>query len=277
MQSLKGDTDEITEGLRLRLHLGELERQSRIATHAFGRAWRTAMTKEPDVEAVWADLQSCMFAAIIVERILKPVPTSMRPKAGLNKAAAGEHATARAARLLELLGVLDGLPALRASAVRHDLEHVDERLDEVALRGYASASDWYIASSCVVLRTPPPEIAPESSSVGLRVFVASNGLLFFDQNVLDLYAMDAALLSIRDSVADAVKRLKLVSPGESHRFTFGSAQMVRYDQDRVTRFRRWLEIRQEAGSPVDLSGLVWEEPAPPAEGSDHASLAVWRL
>lgn len=260
MQSLKGDSDEITHALRLRLYLSELERQTRIATLAFGRAWREAMTEEPDVEDVWADLQSCMFAAIIVERILKPIPSSIRAKAGLSRKDARTHADERAAQLLDLLEKPDGFPALRVSAVRHDLEHVDERLDEVWLSGYASASDWYISGSCVVMRTPPPESGSDVATVGLRVFVASNGLLLFDQNVLDMYALDAALLSIRDSVPEALAKLDARGGGRN---TFGSGQLLRYDQDRPTRFRRFLEIRTEAGDPVDLTGLVWEESPPP--------------
>lgn len=264
MQSLKGDSEEITRALRLRLYLNELERQTRIATRAFGRAWREAMTDDPDVEDVWADLQSCMFAAIIVERILKPTPASIRAKAGLSQKDARSHADDRAAQLLSLLEVSDGLPDLRVSAVRHDLEHVDERLDEVWLRGYASASDWYISGSCVVMQTPPPESGSEVATVGLRVFVASNGLLFFDQNFLDMYALDAALLSIRNSVPEALAKLDARGGG---RMTFGSGQLLRYDQNRPARFRRFLDIRTEAGDPIDLTGLVWEEP-PPTETTE---------
>lgn len=254
LYSLRGETDESTDALRLSLYLRELERQTRIATRAFARAWRAAMMEHHDVEDVWADLQSCMFAAIIVERILKPQPSSIRAKAGLDQAAARSYAATRAARLHELLELPD-LPALKVSTVRHDLEHVDERLDDVSLRGYVTASDWYVSATCVVAQTPPPETGYDASSIGLRVFVPSNGLLLFGRKVLDLYALDAALLSVRDSVPEALDRLK--TPGRN---LFGSAQLTVYNQDRAQRFRRFLEIRAEAGDPIDLTGLVWAEP-----------------
>ena len=267
LYSLNGQTDESTDALRLIMYLRELERQARIATRAFGRAWRAAMTEHHDVEDVWADLQSCMFAAIIIERILKPKRGSIWAKAGLDKEAAAEHAERRAARLLELLGAPDDLSALQVSTVRHPLEHVDERLDEVALRGYATVSDWYISDTCVVAQTPPPETGYAEASTGLRVFVPSNGLLLFGRQVLDMYALDAVLLSIRDAVPGVLDELMVPD-----RNLFGSAQLTVYDQDRQSRFRRFLEIRAAAGDPIDLTGLVWAEspPSVPRWSQQHA-------
>lgn len=53
MASLSGPTPEKTRALQLRLYLQELERQAKIATEAFERALRTALTLDR-----WHDLDA---------------------------------------------------------------------------------------------------------------------------------------------------------------------------------------------------------------------------
>jgi hypothetical protein len=72
MRSLESATTEATEALQLSLYLSELDRQAKIATRAFGRAWVGAIARQPDEDQVWADLQATLFATIILERIIRP-------------------------------------------------------------------------------------------------------------------------------------------------------------------------------------------------------------
>lgn len=88
-RSLSGATEESTDALRLIMYLEEVREQALISSRAFARAWRAALTPDYDNDAVWADLQAMLFAGVVIQRILLPDPSSIRPKAGRSRRSAG--------------------------------------------------------------------------------------------------------------------------------------------------------------------------------------------
>lgn len=251
LASIRGSSPAATEALQLLLYLTEVERQAKIATRAFERAWLGAMrpADQQDTEAIWADLQACLFASIIVERVLLPREGAIRsyPKATRNRRVA--QALKRGGQLRKLLELPDAeVEWLRVSAVRDPLEHFDERLDNVILDEVVSVSDRYVSRGLIGQTVTHDAMTTRL----LRVFVAPAGLLFYDDQPLDLYALDHVLLETLGVMADARDQLH-ESGGPPVRPVFGSQRPVYIAPEKATkRMKLFIEHHAELGAPLDV-------------------------
>ncbi|HTW21365.1 MAG TPA: hypothetical protein VME70_14270, partial [Mycobacteriales bacterium] len=146
IQSLQGETAEQTKVLRDLLYLQEIRRQAEIFTSRFEAAWARATDRatEADDGVVWADLQSAIFSAIVVARLLSTHRVQRYPHHdSIGQSAAFQHK--RAAELRSLLGVQLDSVIFSVSGVRDALEHVDERMDWHMRDDVICLSDWYIS------------------------------------------------------------------------------------------------------------------------------------
>lgn len=241
MRSLKFPSDDATAAAKDSLYVEEVTRQAEIADGAI----MSALRRGPDVDAhdaqVWASLQAALFAAICVVRLLRPVGVRWRPQGGTS-AQAQSYSDDRGARLREYLEIPDDSTIFSVAAIRNSFEHFDERVDERMTAGAVCVSDWYISDGLAAVTSTdgqPP------TGVGLRVFYPTGGLLFFDNEFLDLYAIDIELLNIRISAKTTMERLKERIKG---RGLFGG-QSLRHLLDpgkAIDRTDEWLRVRQQA-------------------------------
>lgn len=250
VQSLQGPHKEATEALRDLLYIGEVERQACIVNEAIGRAWIRAMqdATPTDDRAVWSDLQSALFAAIIVQRLLLPAPGSVHKRPQLeSKAKSQRYAERRGKRLKELLEVPEQMAEglFSVSAVRDPLEHIDERFDEVVLANAASVSDWYITDDGM---GAGPALEAKGDGHGLRAFYPLGGLLQFSGKRLDLFRLDYAHLQLRKIGVPAAHATldsrRQSDQGGYNTFSFRNVQFMPEDQA-VSRCRRWMQLRAE--------------------------------
>jgi hypothetical protein len=248
MRSLKGANQDATEALRLLLYLDEIDRQAMIVNQAFAQAWIGALKREPDNQRVWADLQAALFAAVVVERILRP--GRVHARAGKNQAECQMHAQERAETLRVLLDLPtdstpEGAELVAVSAVRDPLEHIDERIDGLVLQDLACISDLYISHG-PALRTVPGDCY----QANLRVFVAPIGVVIYDDKLVDMFKVDADLLTLRvDAIPKARATLEQRVRGRN---LFGGGQLVDYSSEQsADRVRRYLSHRAQKGAPLD--------------------------
>jgi hypothetical protein len=264
IRSLKGQTEEATEALRDGLYLDELERQAVIVNSNIVFAWRRAMGDcSPTDPDVWAALQAALFAAIVVQRVLRPGRVR-RYRHHQTQRESQDFAECRGRRLRELLGVTAEASLLRVQGVRDPFEHVDERLDQLMTPETISLSDWYISTGKALV-TPGASSGSGLSSggYGLRVFFPAGGVLYFDSEALDLYALDIAMLQIREAINAARGSLQQKVRGRN---VFGGSQLVDLlPEDHVQqRAAGWLADRDERGHGLGVRLVM------PPDGVDDA-------
>jgi hypothetical protein len=252
MRSIQGGSEESTQALRLQFYLDELKRQSEIASSSLTRGWIRAV--QPDVAeddaAVWGDLQSALFAAIVIRRILDPAGVSFKPKETHNIRQAA--AKRRGAKLRELLQITESSALLKVANVRDSFEHFDERLDGVFLNKRASLVDWRISEDGIRVKTPRDTDVPAGEA--LRQFFPASGTLHFGDTDLDLFALDRALLELSEKVTRASEEL---APSKVGPYTYGLFDKEYFDlPDRANaRVRDWFNFRAKHGNPINPSEL----------------------
>jgi hypothetical protein len=252
MSSISGGTPETTEALWLNVYLTEIRRQAELGSRYIKRAWTRAMSDglRSDDNMVWGDLQAALFSAIVIQRIMKPGPVRSQPKS--TKAARQQQADHRGNRLRELLGIDDSWPLFLAKDVRDACEHFDEKLDSVVLDGMVSLVDWHISHDGKMLQTPPQPVAGRELAADLRAFYPRGGILRFSARYeLDIFNLDVAFLNLleEDGVTAAQASLK---EGLEGPITFGASQYVYLmsEENEDLRVKEWLDVRDEAGTPV---------------------------
>jgi hypothetical protein len=230
------------EAARDLVFVDELVRQAEIATHNIAEAWKRGLrTEDQHDRQTWALLQGALFAAIIVVRILKP--RRVHAYSGLSQKDSQKVADSRGARLRDLLEIDKDSDIFSVEAVRNSFEHFDHRLEERLVAGVHTLSDWYVTDGTAFM-TPEQPDGPDS--VGLRVFFPAGGDLYFDRQVLDLFALDIALLDLRQQALAARQRLKTQVRGRGHFVCHPKHLMTAEDARR--RREEWLRVRTGAGA-----------------------------
>lgn len=246
MWSLRGETPKATEALQTLLYLRELDRQATIFGACFDNARRLGLLANTDQDdmVVWANLQGALFAAIVVQRLLRPVEEQVRKHDHhRSRGESKRFAVARGKRLRKLLSVPDDPALFTVAEVRNDFEHVDERLDGLMRPDVICVSDWYISAG-VVSQTGP---SGDSMGYGLRVFMPNSGRLFYDTRVLDLYHLDLNMLDLRALIGQVTPQ---VAAGFTGRGLFGGTQAVTFAGNATERTRLWLADRAGRGHPI---------------------------
>jgi hypothetical protein len=196
-----GETPEVTAALRSSYYLDEVDRQAAIFNASFLDAMNAALADE--TESCWRHLQSALFAAIVVNRLIDPRP-NQRGWSQVPAAEAQSLAQARGQRLRELRWLPDpsdqSTPLYTVSKVRDSMEHIDERLDRVLHDdAETSVSDWYLSDGHLMVRLPG---AGESdpTPAGMRTFVPRTGRLYFNAQALDMFVLDRDMVTLRHHV-----------------------------------------------------------------------------
>jgi hypothetical protein len=267
MLPIAGPSQEVTDALRLRVFLLEIDRQADLFNRSLADSIAAAARDDPT--DAWRHVQSALFAAIVVYRLI----ANDRPRAGhpgWSKEQAREAAKWRVRELRRSLMLPDpdtepDWPVYRVAAVRDSLEHVDERLDR-AVRSdeIDSISDWYLSSGSLLL-TPEGSGTTPGSLAGLRTFVVPAGILFFDRTQLDMFALDVEMLNLRNNAKQA---LADEAPQFTGRLLYGGGRWERIaDEDIATRWHTWTTRR--AAICAEFEGEV-----PPIPWVLHAAPAA---
>ncbi len=245
--SLGQQTAEGRQAARDNFYFDELERQAHLANWQLGQAFLASMHRNSLYDFMaWAHLQGAMFAAIVVQRLLDPKGVRQYP----HHASHGESkrtAKERAARLRKTLEIPDDSPLLTVSKVRDSFEHFDERLDIATRPGVISVSDWYISDSTMMRSAT----FGDAIALGLRCYVPSAGLLYYDDEPLDLFVLDDALYDLRDKIGEARRQAQGRPDGA---VLFRTGQLVQLSPEIITeRFQAWLDSRVERGEPIPVT------------------------
>lgn len=181
VRSLKSQTNEGTDAARTLAYFQELARQATIYNVCHERARRRALdpATSQDDALVWADLQGSLFGQV-------------RKHGHRNQAEARCFADERGQRLRNLLAVPDGAPFLAVSSLRDSFERVDERLDALMRPSVASVAGCYIPDGLMIETASEAEV----SCYALRVYMPARGIPYFDQQTLNLYALDIGMLDL---------------------------------------------------------------------------------
>lgn len=231
VSAYKGETDDATAALHERMYLGELDRQARIFNQSFFEAMTAALVID-DADECWRQMQGALFAAIIVSRLVDPREVHGWP--GVTPKEAKGIAMDRADRIRQLVG-LPGpseceSPIYAVRDVRDAMEHFDERLDRIVNTGdEASVSDWYLSNGMlsVTVKTEDPLRTP----LGLRAFLPTAGMLFFNDQPLNMFQLDLDMFALRNNIVEARTELE---PRLKGPFNFGGPQVVEFS-DAATR------------------------------------------
>jgi hypothetical protein len=226
-RAYKGETLDCTAALRECVYLDELERQARIFTRSFSEAMTAALVAD-DAEECWRQIQSSMFAAIVVNRLVDATGAG-RARRGVSKDQARGIAEDRAARLRELVSLPPPdeatSPIYAVRDIRDSMEHIDERLDRVThgddSRG--GGSDWYLSDGHMAVTLS--QDFPESTPLGLRSFIPTAGLLFFNDLHLNMFQLDLDMLALQHNINEAREGL---APRLTGRKTYGGSQVVEF-------------------------------------------------
>ena len=220
--------------------LGE---QARLALSHLLRVWQWEgeppdpavwYRKDVESEVVWGDLQGALFAGIVIDRVLRA------PKPKKNPTSAEVQKRTRAERLRALLEVPENSPLLKIADVRNSMEHLDERMDSIiADPDIASVTDAAISRGGLWFRSVEAEDVAEdensSRHVAMRIFSPEMGLLIYDNDLIDLWAWEAALhgllVQIRGAQDGAAKRLR-------GRARYGTSKPERWDVAQLGAERR---------------------------------------
>lgn len=253
MHSLTGQGGEGRELAVDRLFLKEVVRQTTMFNVAFERAWLRAVDTDTPYQdlLVLADVQSALFAAIITRRILRPERVRKHPQHS-NQAASQQYADERGLRLRMQLGINESSPIFAVTDLRNSYEHIDERIDALSLGDAASLSDWSISDG-KGFRT-----IRESSGVHhrLRVFYPAAGVLFYDDEFIDMYHLDLEMMSLRSQAESAIDKQSALTSRQS--WLFGGSQVVHLvEPKRVqTRHKEWLDARAGLGGPIKTEFVI---------------------
>lgn len=254
ISSLLGPSNARTDSLRVELYLTELDRQATMVNDGIVAAWQRAMMRGTSGQdsRVWADLQGALFAAIVVARLLRPLTVKKVYPGHASRGESQRYAKDRGDRLCKLLEVPDDAYFFRVAAVRNAFEHIDERLDSVIASGAASVSDWYISDG-LASRTSGADKPDGPVGYGLRVFFPAAGTLYFDDEILDLYRLDAAMLDLRDAIPKALERLhEAVGVGAGYNCFSGRLVPLLSEAQVDGRLKAWMKHRVERGHPVNV-------------------------
>jgi len=224
------------------IYLQEIDRQAELAIAAIQLAvMRGRDTRDPHDPKVWGALQNSLFAAICIHRILKPA----RVKGcypGLNShQESQDFADARGARLRKILDVADDSYILEVDEVRNEYEHYDESFDKKVTGGAECFSDWYITDQAV-LRTPDD---PSPTAVGLRVFFAAGGILYFEDKELMVFELQVELIELRAKLASAIRETRKRVRGRG-RFGGHNLHPLMTEARIGQRFDQWRHASAEA-------------------------------
>lgn len=210
--------------------LDELERQAKIFDSSFTDA--LAAARADDADHAWRHVQAALFAAIVVQRTIR-----------------------RHDRIRVELGVPTDEAATPLNAVyrvRNHLEHIDQRFADVLDRtGAVMVVDWYLTDGHLV--------TSGEGGHGGRAFSAESGLLFYDDDVLDMFQLDVDMLRLAHNVRDRRTELVAALPDRS---TFGGGALKTFPpRDDV---RMWWEAE---------SASLRESLVPPAD--DDPRVQMW--
>lgn len=265
--TLRGPNEEVTAALRQLPYLHELRRQASIFNDNLATAWRRGMnpTIPSDDPVVWASLQAALFAAIVVQRLLRPSKSVRKQPHHSTRNESQAVADARGERLRALLQVPDDAIFFTVTKVRDAFEHVDERLDSLMRDEVIGFSDWYLTDGMALVTPRPADGTPMAEDIGhgMRVFFPAAGTLYFDDKMVDLYLLDLAMLDLKDMVDEKDTEIHTQMTGQG-RSMYGGTQMVQLmDPASVERrLNAWLADRATRGHPlnVTLSVEVHGEP-----------------
>ena len=255
LSSVGFDNPEAKEAAIERYYLNEIDRQAEIAALNINSAVMAGCrTRNPHDPLVWSALQSMMFSTICILRLLDP-RSVYDAYPGMSKSASLRHAKARGKRLRELLEIGDDSFILKVDAVRNAFEHYDEHIDSRFVGGAYSLTDWYITDGHA-FKTPPKFGAQPAGAVGMRVFFPAGGMLYFDDEELDLFELELDLLEIRrliplklEELSAQFKGMRALFGGH-HAVVLMSAEHVQY------RFNEWQRLRSEALQAAPQMELV---------------------
>jgi hypothetical protein len=267
LQSVRGADEETTDLLRLVFYLVEVERQAEVFNLSFADAMKYGLETGASTET-WRHLQSAMFAAIVVNRMVsreqRPHPWPGKHGEGARKLAA-DAAKWRASKLRALLGLSDSdgdAPIFSVRKIRDSLEHVDERLDMALHSGVFSLSDWYVSNGWLLVSVEQSAVV--SPKAGLRAFCPEAGLVFFDRDTLDMFKLDRDMLGLRHNAREAQQ--ELIDQLRGRQQFGGDAQVVQVAPSLWDRRKPWRADRAEiersfAPPPRRLDGYVrlWAE------------------
>jgi hypothetical protein len=236
-----------TEAARDHFYVDELDRQADLASRGFGDAV-LAFAQGADENVVWARLQGGVFAAILVERLLKPARVLKAYPQHESQADSQRFADARGRRLRGLLDVPDDSPLLRVHGVRNAFEHFDAGIDCAVRPEVFCVSDWYVSDSELAASAESDDGAV---ALALRSFAVTAGLLRYDDEVLDIFELDEALQLLRVAVASVRPQLSAEIVG---RGMFGGVRLAQIEPvEARRRLMTWLSMRSERGVPVPIS------------------------
>jgi len=241
--------------LRDLMYLDELERQARVFTSSFGDAMTAALVANDDQET-WRHLQSAVFAAIVVNRLVDAEGAN-RGWPGVSGKEALNMAEDRAARLRALVGLPEpgtGVTAIfDVRDVRNSMEHIDQRLDRVSHDAEVSGgvADWYLSDGRVsVALSAGVDVTP----LGFRAFIPTSSLLLFNDKTLNLFSLDIDMLALQHNINEV--RPKLAKDVRGNK-SYGS-QLAEFPSGypAYEGFKKWESARAESLSTLEAQELV---------------------
>ena len=223
------------------MYLRELCRQAAIFDSSLYDALRCALV-ENDVEECWRHLQGALFAAVVVIRLVQPTGTLRRGTRSARET--NKIAQKRASRLRELVGLpepdQDDMTLYKLRPFRNVMEHIDERLDEIAEAPSGSLSDWYLSGGTVFVR----DVGSQSAPLGLRSFDPTAGVLVIDDDLISLFQLDIEMLHLQAHSKQAIVQTRQRITGRSQ---FGGVQIANLGdiERRLRSLRTWDAQRTE--------------------------------
>ncbi|GAB2553182.1 hypothetical protein [Kribbella endophytica] len=254
-QTIHGTTGEVSSALRLAAYLDEIERQSRIFTRSFSNAMDAALV-DNDAEESWRELQSAVFAAIVINRIV-----DFRGEAhgwpGCSKAQATRIAVERSEALRGLLSLPEPEPGatriFEVRKIRNAMEHIDERLDRTTSGDEVGGfSDWYLSDGMMLVT--PAEDARTRPPLGLRAFIPEVGQLFFGDDHLNMFSLDLDILQLQHQINEARRSLAGRIRGP---MLHGGGKLMAFadESHKVASLATWTKERSESLDRLEQTGL----------------------
>jgi hypothetical protein len=220
----------------------ELDRQAELAINAINLAVRRGReVSDPHDPKVWGAVQNILFAAICISRILRPGRVKGTYPTMANNQKSQEYADERGKRLRTELEVEDDSFILKVDVVRNEYEHYDESFDKKILSGAECFSDWYITDRNV-FRTPDN---PSPTAVGMRVFFAPGGILYFEDKELHVLELEVELIELRTKIVRKIREAQKKIKGRG-KFGGHNLHPLMTDFRIKQRFDQWQHARAEA-------------------------------
>lgn len=251
LASVSGTSENHTKALRLLFCLREVERQASIFNASVDDAMHAAL-ELGDADRTWRHIQSAMFAAIVVNRLVSS--DGARKSEEMTLSEARQAAQWRAKELRQLLALPEGddqsVSILSVRKFRDSLEHIEDRIDRAFHSpSVLSLTDWYLSDGSFIVS--PGLTASGKQRAALRAFYPEGGLLLFDRDYVDLFMLDIDMLRLRHNSREAQAEVQSESYG---RASFGGGQFVRAAdtyRNRVDSWRRKrAEIEDDMAPPV---------------------------